>query len=611
MTMTPENLPLGNLFSDRIPFVVPIYQRAYAWEKEEIDDFVSDIGALYQGRLAGDEQMPSHFFGGVVSVYNRIPGTKTGGLYELVDGQQRMATFVLALSLIMEGYQSIAIQANQEGDEATRSASDAHLDVDSTSFLYYEEVHEGKKQQRLRLRLSRADHPFFQQLLDGHHPAAERASHGRLLQARESIAKNLLSPIVDDGSASASTKLERLRALLSAITDDCFVIHIVSDDRSEAYRLFAILNDRGRSLTDGDLLRTRTLELLEDRPDLQEQVDGHWNSVLAGSSSEVDGFLRAFFASVIGKRAPSRDLFDAMTAQFLPFSEPMSDSDAEALARWVKQLQLENEAYLRLRGGQWPFDEPQASAWERDRLHRLVNVLGRAGDIPLLLSASMSKDEEFFSALVQVLERLDFRYLIVGGHPGSLAERYMVHAARIRQAPGKYRLKDLLDDAGAFVVDRAPDDLFASVLPEAVRYTRGAVQNRRTRHFLTTVDDFIGWVRNNKGGEPVPNKIAAYDLNQIDIEHIHPQKPAPGEADPDLDQAVHTLGNLSFWGPSDNKAASNSDFDTKKGFYKDSSVTITRELADLETWNVDIAKERQDSLVDAALAIYQIPSVDQ
>lgn len=603
VTMTPENLALGNLLSDRIPFTVPIYQRAYAWEKEEIDDFVSDIKDLYEARKKGPGADHSHFFGGVVSVYSRVPGSRTGFLYELVDGQQRMATFISTLGLLMDAYVAIAERAESEGEKETSEAATAHLDVDSGNFLTYEEVIDGKKRKRLRLRLSRADALFFEKLVNNESPAAERASHERLIDARTRIRKNLVDPVVVT-PVTAKEQLENLRDLLTAMTDDCFVIHIVSDDRNEAYRLFAILNDRGRSLTDGDLLRTRTLELLEARTEMQGEVDSYWNDILAGSSSEIDGFLRAFYASDIGKRAPSRDLFDVLTRQYLPFEYPVSDNEAKSIVDWVQQLRLENDLYLRLRSGQWPHEDPSASAWERDRLSCLVNVLGRAGDIPLLLSVAASKDESFFSEVVQLLERLDFRYLVVGGHAGTLAERYMVHAAEVRSEPGKYQLDRLAKDAGTFVLERSPEDLFRANLPEAVRYSRGAVQNRRTRHFLTTIDDFAAWVRGGSKGKPVADKVAAYDLNQIDIEHVYPQNPVT--QDPDLDPLKHDVGNLTFWGPADNKAASNSDFATKKDFYEHSSVTMTRELAARDDWTSDQVESRREILVDAAAEVFRI-----
>ena len=53
-------------------------------------------------------------------------------------------------------------------------------------------------------------------------------------------------------------------------------IFMCSDERSEAYQIFQVLNDRGVNLGKGDLLRARTLELLDETKyqRIQTQVSG-------------------------------------------------------------------------------------------------------------------------------------------------------------------------------------------------------------------------------------------------------------------------------------------------------------------------------------------------
>ena len=109
--MQPENLNFGDLIHRRAPFVVPPYQRAYAWGDEEIDDFIKDINALYNKRKSGNQDQ--HFFGGLVSVDSFMPGTYTGRQYAVIDGQQRLATFSMFLALIVNELEKIAKQAKE------------------------------------------------------------------------------------------------------------------------------------------------------------------------------------------------------------------------------------------------------------------------------------------------------------------------------------------------------------------------------------------------------------------------------------------------------------------------------------------------------------------
>jgi hypothetical protein len=41
---------------------------------------------------------------------------------------------------------------------------------------------------------------------------------------------------------------------------------MASDKKEEAFRLFQVINDRGTNLTDGGLLRAKTLDILENLP---------------------------------------------------------------------------------------------------------------------------------------------------------------------------------------------------------------------------------------------------------------------------------------------------------------------------------------------------------
>jgi uncharacterized protein with ParB-like and HNH nuclease domain len=76
-----ETLPIGDLISRRVPFVIPRYQRAYAWEEDELNDFIADIQNLYNLRLNIAPEPMKHFFGGLVSVDLFAGNTAAGRIY--------------------------------------------------------------------------------------------------------------------------------------------------------------------------------------------------------------------------------------------------------------------------------------------------------------------------------------------------------------------------------------------------------------------------------------------------------------------------------------------------------------------------------------------------
>src|SRR5690349_17670322 len=95
--MNANTFKIGDLLVQRLPFVVPKYQRSYAWEEEEINDFIRDLSLCASDRSAGKQRQ--HFFGGLVSVQHtaaNVPGRN----YEVVDGQQRLATFGILFKVL-------------------------------------------------------------------------------------------------------------------------------------------------------------------------------------------------------------------------------------------------------------------------------------------------------------------------------------------------------------------------------------------------------------------------------------------------------------------------------------------------------------------------------
>ena len=95
MNIDPEYSAIGRFFADNPVYTIPIYQRGYAWEKQEIDDFLKDLENVFNARKVGKPK--NHFFGSIVTVQHKLSGVVGKYRHELVDGQQRATTFVLGV----------------------------------------------------------------------------------------------------------------------------------------------------------------------------------------------------------------------------------------------------------------------------------------------------------------------------------------------------------------------------------------------------------------------------------------------------------------------------------------------------------------------------------
>ena len=78
-------------------FVVPIYQRAYSWTREQCAQLWNDIL-----RVALDDNIPAHFLGSIVYIEKGI--YHIGSITQLlvIDGQQRITTLSLLLAALGE-----------------------------------------------------------------------------------------------------------------------------------------------------------------------------------------------------------------------------------------------------------------------------------------------------------------------------------------------------------------------------------------------------------------------------------------------------------------------------------------------------------------------------
>ena len=590
------NIPtqtLGEVFQNQYPFHVPKYQRGYAWDQDEVNDLLKDIASL---RAAQGGAKPSHFMGGLVHVHLQAANS-VSRIHEVVDGQQRMATFSLLMAAITEGITAL----KHEAKGATRHSCDAYKEELDEAYLYYKETVQGKRIYRQKLVMSKVDAEFFSDTIAGQAAEPERETHRRIQQAYKCFVSALVDPIVKDASKKVSLRLKSLVFLAKLVADNFFVIHIVSQSRKEAYRLFSVLNDRGRNLSDGDLLRALTLELTELDQKSQNQIEVLWDRVLDGSEDEIEKFLRAYYPSTLGKRAPKSGLFDAYEEGYLK-----GKSTADILG-FVKKLDQEKTIFDAISGGLWPFKALGSTAtnWDHDRLDRLVNVLRHEAAHPLLMSAYRLGEKKFIE-IVRFLERFVFRYInITGAHPGPIYGSYYAESVEIRHIGAAYLTDSLRQKLKSLIEKRAPDQQFLDALAARLQYSDDSSRNRLIKHFLTTLETYHASADQGKVGKKLkPNIMTVFDLASTTLEHIYPQNATATSQDAALESLKSRIGNLTVLAASDNSQLGNVAFVAKKAVFSKSSVTLNREIAKQINWTQKSLENREKRLCDLALKVF-------
>ena len=74
-----------NLFDTDIDYIIPLYQRAYAWEDKQLTQLVEDISDVFDDA--------NYYIGSLIV-------SKQGSKYEVVDGQQRLTSLYLLLNCL-------------------------------------------------------------------------------------------------------------------------------------------------------------------------------------------------------------------------------------------------------------------------------------------------------------------------------------------------------------------------------------------------------------------------------------------------------------------------------------------------------------------------------
>jgi hypothetical protein len=183
-------------------FVVPAYQRDFAWEQQNIDDLLTDIEETIETKT-------THYIGTFI-----LSQTHDGGGYHVVDGQQRLTTLTMLLNAVIE---------QLPGDPKIINRYTFIRDVDKD---------------RWRLELADYNRKFFAQMLKGEQPPAESKSQ-RLLWKAYGYIRGYIAEKAKNGNA--------LDLYLNSVKQ-LEVMEFIETDEGKAIRIFQTVNDRGRPL---------------------------------------------------------------------------------------------------------------------------------------------------------------------------------------------------------------------------------------------------------------------------------------------------------------------------------------------------------------------------
>ena len=240
------------LFDKGAHYVIPLYQRAYAWEDKEIVQLIDDINGTTDDDYIDTTR--DYYIGSLIVA--KIKGQEER--YEVVDGQQRLTTLYLLLHYLvscggLEGEvgKTLSFDCRPNSNYTLTHIQGLLLDRNSLA------DNEDRLEQSIMNGLKVIQQKFV--------PKAKQGKRGKVGDAID-----------------VNTFVDRLKRVI--------LYRIEVPEHTDLNRYFEIMNTRGEQLEQHDILKARLMDYLSNRRE-QEFFARVWNAC-----SDMTGYVQMHFA---------------------------------------------------------------------------------------------------------------------------------------------------------------------------------------------------------------------------------------------------------------------------------------------------------------------------
>ncbi|MGE3917354.1 MAG: DUF262 domain-containing protein [Hyphomicrobiaceae bacterium] len=541
---------------------VPSYQRAFAWSPREAGQLLDDVLLALDEATSGSTDTDC-FLGAIVlmePVADAPSAIARPGVgmprAEIVDGLQRLVTLTILFAVLRD------IAADDDPPSAALAASCVARPLP------------GLEVPAVQLVLSEDAQDFFHDFVQA--PGATSAMPNdddlvphqtRLVAVRE----HLLATVLEES-------VEVRRRLVQFLRDRCHFAVITASTLDRAHRIFAVLNDRGRPLARGDILKAHILGAVPAaRRESLHRLWSELEGLLGGSLEELFGHLRTIEGrSRVRILDEIRHLID-------------QSGDAEAFVRQTLAPYARILAAIRS-GADAATPLPQA-------ISSFVTYLGWLGShdwmAPLMLywrrvDGDLARLETFLSRL----DRLAFGLRLLGVGSDKRVVRYRAIVEAIKTGT--------LDAPGS-PLDLTRDEM------------RLILFNLRALHARSQLACKLVLLRLNDAIAGSPQRLDPADLT---VEHVLPQKPGRNSqwrdwfpATDERERCTQSLGNLVLVSRDKNERARNLELVRKLEVYFEGTSPVpvlTRDLQGTSEWRPEDVRRREERLIGILDSLWAI-----
>ncbi|GAA8166161.1 DUF262 domain-containing protein [Helicobacter pylori] len=511
---------LKNTLKEELYYQIPIYQRPYQWTEKNCTKLLDDLFSSYEYYKGS-----GYFCGSLVLIVINTDSETNAETYDIVDGQQRLSTFILLAKVLATLYDKDLKPTSRELLEKSLG------DID------------GEKRERLHVNAmgfnSKKD---FQYALTSFNDAPINNNKNNYLKNAICL-KNYLK----------EKEIEDINDFIKWLYFKVVFIKTTCPNVSMALRIFSVLNARGLPLHAIDVFKVELLKKLANKKD-QEEFVSRWND-LSQKCSDNDLKIETLFS------------------WYLTYLNPVTSKEKmeKRLVTWFKNLNKTPLEYLK---GVEDFYNAYGEVLEMQDRHAylLSYVASDYWRVVLCTSLLHRYSDQDIEALKELLVKFYYQnWVATRGEPKKQINCNIIKALKEKKSVESIAsiVKEYLDYHK--ITQHFRDNLQDSKLYE--QHKRSS-KNSWLRPILILVEYSMS-------DDPRPKRIQM-DKN-LHVERILPQNPDLSSqwvkdfSEEERGLYTHSLANLTLLGGTKNAQTSNLDFKEKKEIYMGNAVKLGKD----------------------------------
>lgn len=537
------------IFSQDFWFNIPEYQRSYVWQADNITELVDDLYYAYKNKPKNE-----YFLGSLV--LKKLP-TIDFAEYEVLDGQQRLTTFLLMMAVIRD-------LIHEEQYKST---------IHETIYQEKNLLKQIPARMRITYKIRDNVQDFMQEYIIEKHGTQkikkleDLKKSNNISLANMSNAILILNELIKDK--------EDLEDFVGFIFNYAIFIYVSTDNTEDAFRMFTILNDRGIPLTNADILKSENIGALISEKEISKYAK-LWEEIEGKQGEKFDRFLQFIRTILIKEKARSSLLEE--------FMEKIYNKENPLLTKGKDTFELVSN-YSDIYQNIIDLEDSNLSNEFKNLLTIMQMGLRSEDWVPPLLHFY---NKFKYDCLDEFLVKLEYKFSsdwICGITPTVRLDNMNVILKSIDNAKAP---RDVLNNSRLFKVDK--NDLRVNIEEEVYK-------KQFAKHMLLKLEYLMS-----------DNTVHITDYKNISVEHVLPQNPEENSkwkrtfSEKQREFWTNKLANLVLIGQKKNSALGNLDFAEKKDKYLKSRMDVFKAskvfLGGKSEWTPQVLERRQKELVE-------------